>query len=57
MSRMQRLSASSSSENDFFAFNEEDTASFNFDTEVIEYLKIFVVRDGDPEPLQHSDAV
>ncbi|KAJ3611782.1 hypothetical protein NHX12_021796 [Muraenolepis orangiensis] len=26
-------------ENDFFAFDEEDTASFNSDTEVIEYLK------------------
>lgn len=36
---LKQTPASSSSENDFFAFDEEDTASFNPDTEVINYLK------------------
>ena len=35
----QQTPTSSSSENYFFAFDEDDTASFNSDTEVIEYLK------------------
>lgn len=43
MSRKQSLShrpASRSNDNDFFAFNKEDAASFDSDTEVIEYLNL-----------------
>lgn len=64
MSRMQLLS-DRTPPLDFFAVNAEDTVSFSFNAEV--YLKIFGVRDGDPEPfpynkddiheIQHSDTV